>query len=266
MNVSGRSFQASIDLAAAVNDHRVLANCLGRSPDVAAGALPLRTYEGFASAGAAFASAFAESAADVLILAHQDVYLPAGFLTGLRAELARLETLDPEWAVAGVIGLDATGGLTGRTWSSGLRQVLGQKVQAPEPVVTLDELLLVVRRGADVAFDPELPGFHLYAGDIVQAARAQGLGAYVVDAPVIHHSRPVVRLDAGYRRAYRHMQKKWREHLPLPNLIVPIHRSGLALNLKDARIRWRHRGRTVRPEPQEDPAAIARRLGFERAD
>ena len=254
----------TIDLAAAVNNRTVLANCLQRSPDVAAGALPLRIYEGFGSAGAAFEQAFADSAADVLVLAHQDVYLPAGFLAGLHAQLARLQALDPAWAVAGVIGLDDAEVLTGQTWSSGLQRLLGERVAEPRPVATLDELLLVVRRGSGVAFDPDLPGFHMYAGDIVQAARSRGLGAYVVDAPVIHHSRPVVRLDAGYRRAYAYMQRKWRADLPIPNLICTIKRSSLALNVKDARIRWRRRGRMTRPpEPTDNPAAIAQRLGME---
>ena len=253
----------SIDLAAAVNNRTVLTNCLQRSPDVASGELPLRIYEGFGSAGAAFERAFAESAADVLVLAHQDVYLPAGFLERLRGQLAKLDALDPAWGVAGTIGLDADEVLTGQAWSSGLKRLLGERVKAPTPVVTLDELLLIVRRGSGVGFDPELPGFHMYAGDIVQTARSRGLGAYVIDAPVIHHSRPVVRLDAGYRRAYRYMQRKWAGDLPIPNLICTIQSSSLKLNVKDAKIRWRHRGRTTRPEPQEDPATIARRLGLE---
>jgi hypothetical protein len=253
----------AIDLAAAVNNRIVLENCLQRSPDVASGALPLRIYEGFRSAGLAFQQAFAESSADVLVLAHQDVYLPQGYLDHLRAELARLDALDPTWAVAGVIGLDPGGALTGQAWSSGLKRLLGERVGHPTPAVTLDELLLIVRRGSAVAFDPELPGFHLYAGDIVQTARSRGLGAYVIDGPVIHHSRPVVRLDAGYRRAYAYMQRKWRADLPIPNLICTIKRSSLSLNVKDAKIRWRHRGRTTRPEPTEDPAVIARRLGIE---
>jgi len=256
---------STIDLAAAVNNRTVLANCLERSPDVASGSLPLRIYEGFGSAGAAFERAFAESSADVLVLAHQDVYLPVGFLEGLHAQLAQLEAIDPRWAVAGIIGLDAAGVLTGQAWSSGLKRMLGERVATPTPAVTLDELLLIVRRGSGIAFDPALPGFHMYAGDIVQTARSRGLRAYVVDGPVVHHSRPVVRLDAGYRRAYAYMQRKWRDDLPIPNLICTIKRSSLSLNVKDAKIRWRHRGRTTRPEPTEDPATIARRLGMEPA-
>ena len=69
----------TIDLAAAVSSQAVLTNCLLRSPDVASGALALRTYEGCRSIGEAYARAFADSSADILILAHQDVYLPAGF-------------------------------------------------------------------------------------------------------------------------------------------------------------------------------------------
>lgn len=253
------------DVAAAVNSPAVLANCLARSPDIVGGALTLRTYEGYACAARAYNRALAESRAEVVVFAHQDVYLPRGFREGLRAQVERLERLDPTWAVAGVTGLDAAGVLHGQTWSSGLGRLVGERPSAPVAVETLDEMLLLVRRGSGLAFDAGLPGFHLYAADAVQIAKAAGLTSYVVDLPAIHHSRPVVRLDAGYRRAYRYMQRKWRAVLPIPNLVCPIARSSLPLLVRDARIRWRHRGKARPGDPQDDPSAIAVRLGFERA-
>jgi hypothetical protein len=253
----------SIDAAAAVNNTDVLANCLARSPDVASGALTLRTYEGYRTAGAAYNQALAESAADVLVLAHQDVYLPSGFLAGAREQVRRLDALDPDWALAGVTGLDAQGTFHGRTWSTGLGQLLGEAPAAPVAVETVDEMLLFVRRGSGLQFDADLPGFHLYAADAIQIAKAHGRRSYVIDAPAIHHSRAVVALDGGYRKAYRYMQRKWRAQLPIPNLVCPITRSPLTLILRDARIRRRHRGKPRPAEPRDDPSAIAQRLGFE---
>ena len=253
----------SIDIAAAVNRRDVLANCLGRSPDIAEGAARLRTYEGFSTAGAAYNAALDESDAEVLVLVHQDVYLPRGFLANLRARLAELESLDPNWAVAGVIGLDENSRLRGQTWSSGLGKLVGEAVETPALVATLDEVILIVNRRAGLLFDPELPSFHLYAADIVLSARARGLRAYAIHAPIVHHSRPVVGLDAGYKRAYRYMQRKWRAVLPVPNLVCPLKRSPLPMLIWDLRTRWLHRGKPRAGDPTDSPADVARRLGFE---
>jgi hypothetical protein len=253
----------AVTIAAAVNDHAVLEACLRRSPDVAGDPAAFRIYEGFPSAARAYNRALEEADSDIVVLVHQDVYLPAGFLARLKENLARLAALDPDWAVAGVIGVGEAGGVVGETWSSGLQQLVGEKVAAPTPVVSMDEVLLVVRRAAGVRFDETMPGFHLYAADFVLAARQAGHGAYVIDLPIIHHSRPVVRLDAGYRRAYRFMQRKWRAQLPVPNLVCPIDRSSVPLLVRDARLRWLNRGQRARRAPSEDPASIARGLGIE---
>ena len=77
--------------------------------------------------------------------------------------------------------------------------------------------------------------------------------------------RAVVELDAGYKAAYRFMQRKWRASLPIPNLVCPITRSPFTLWLQDLRIRRKHGGRPRPPEPTDDPSIIARRLGIEDA-
>lgn len=254
---------SEVTVAAAVNDRSVLEGCLKRSPDLARDPGAVRIYEGFASAALAYNKALDDAGSDIIVLAHQDVYLPAGFLARLRKGLAQLAALDPDWAVAGVIGLDGKGAVVGETWSSGLRRLVGEKVASPTPVVSMDEVLLVVRRSAGVRFDDELPGFHLYAADFVLAARRRGRGCYVLDLPIIHHSRPVVRLDRGYRRAYRYMQRKWAGSLPIPNLVCPITRSSLPLLIRDARLRWLNRRQRGRRPPAEDPVTIARSLGIE---
>jgi hypothetical protein len=254
----------SVSVAAAVNKPEVLANCLARSPDVRAGRLPLRSYSGFASAALAYNRGLDESEADIVVFAHQDVYLPEGFLDGLRIQLDLLDRRDPDWAICGVIGIDPEGRVRGQTWSSGIGKLVGEPLEEPAEVVTLDEVLLVMRKASGLRFDEAMPAFHLYAADAVQAARSAGIGAYAASLPIIHHSRPVVSLDAGYRAAYRHMQRKWRAELPLPNLVCPIHRSSLPLLHRDLRIRWRNRGRPRRPEPTSDPSEIARRLGLEK--
>jgi len=254
----------SIDVAAAVNDERVLDQCLARSPDIANGAMSLRTYVGFKSAGLAYNQALKDSSAEYLVLAHQDVYLPRGFAAALSAELHKLEAIDPNWAVAGSIGLDDETKLQGQVWSSGLGRIIGSKSSTPVRSICLDELLLVIRRRSGITFDPDLPGFHMFGVDVIHQARRLGMCSYILDLPVIHHSRPVITLSGSYQEAYRYMQTKWRKALPLRNLICTVYPTSVWLHWRNFQLRRRHHGRTDRPEPVGDPVVIAREIGFER--
>ena len=251
--------------AAAVNDHQVLHQCLSASPDVASGALALRTYEGFRSAAAAYNRALEETDAEILILVHQDVYLPRGYVARLDAAVRQLDGIAPDWAVAGVVGADKEGVLHGHVWSTGVGNVIGGDGALPAQVETLDEMILLIRTSTGLRFDEELPGFHLYAADIIQIAAAAGFTTWVVDAPAVHHSRPVINLGGGYKQAWYYMRRKWRDRLPIPNLVCPITPSPLKVLEKDIRIRIKHRGRARRGSiAPEEPAAIAARLGFDR--
>lgn len=250
-------------VAAAVNDRTILAQCLERSPDIAAGTLGLATYEGFATAGIAYNQAIEECEYEWLLLAHQDVYLPTGFAERAGEALASLNTRAPDWAVAGVIGGTEAGALVGKVWCSGNQRLINGELPLPARVSTLDELIIIIRIGTNIRFDPELPSFHLYAADIILTAQAGGKSCWAIDAPVVHHSRPVVNLGGGYAEAWHYMRKKWKSRLPVPNLVCPITRSPLTLWEKDLRIRFANRGRRDRGDAPGDPVEIARRLGFE---
>ncbi len=253
-----------IAIAAAVNDHAILRQCLARSPDIASGHMLLKTYEGYATAGRAYNQALDDADADWIVLAHQDVYLPEGTLDRLAGALAELTARDPDWAVAGVIGQEQSGVLVGRTWSSGLGKLFGGEAPLPARVATLDEMLLIVRRSAGVRFDEDLPSFHLFGTDIVQTARYAGKSSWAIDLPVIHFSRPVINLGGGYRASWLYLRKKWKADLPLTNLVCPVTRSPLSIFLKDFRIRKLNRGRRDRGETNGDPAQIAHQLGLEK--
>lgn len=254
---------AELDLAAAVSDDETLSECLGRSPDVLSGRLVLRQFRGYPSAASALNAALDSSPGRVVVLPHQDVYLPAGFVDNLVNRLAELERLDPKWAVVGCIGLDASGTVRGETWSSGMGRRVGAPLDAPAEVVTLDELILVVRADSGVRFDPGLPGFHLYATDLVVAAADRGLRSYAVPMAVVHHSRPLVKLGRDYWRAYLRLRRRWSDRLPVPTMFGGIRRSLLPLARIDLDYRWRHRGRAERPPRVGDPQQIARDLGYE---
>jgi hypothetical protein len=252
-------------VVAAVNDRRVLESNLACSPVIAGGRWPLEIEQGHASASRAYNAALARVAADVVVFAHQDVYLPRGWDERLIAAVRYLEKADPKWAVLGVFGVRSDGGIAGRAWSTGLGRTVGQPLACPQPVVSLDELLLVLRIDRGIRFDEGLPGYHLYGTDLVQTALDEGLGAYAFDGPVIHNSVPVVRLDRNYRRAYWYMQHKWRDRLPLRNAVLTVSRTGWPLVRNWVRATKRiWLGGSAPGKPRHpQPAKLAQELGFE---
>ena len=112
-------------LIAAVNDGMVLKNTLLNSPDVREmKQVILRT--GFSSASTAYNSALDECQGDVAILAHQDVYLPPGWLSRLHQSISIVESIDREWGVLGMFGIDLAGNHCGYIYSTGLGRTFGK--------------------------------------------------------------------------------------------------------------------------------------------
>lgn len=259
------------ECVAAVNDDEVLQKNLLASPPIMAARSRLKTFSEMPSAGAAYNKGIDATTADVMVFAHQDVYLPAGWDNALAEAVGKLNALDPQWAVAGLTGVTPDGDKKGRCWSSGLKLEIGGFFDEPLKAVSIDELLIVVRRSSGLRFDEGLPGFHLYGTDIVQQAIAKGFNAYIIHAPVVHNSVPVLSLSGGFTKAYRFMQRKWREHLPLATLVTPITRNGLPLWIWKLRMSgpWsslvRRRRHRLRHETRPDAAEIARQLGYEAA-
>jgi hypothetical protein len=237
---------------------------LGSSPDIVAYGIPLSVLWNEASAAGAYARAMRHADADFLIFVHQDVYLPGGWFDNLEREIQRLSETDPEWAVAGLSGVRIDGSYAFHLWDSGLGMVCGRPLDNPVAVASLDELLLIVRRSANVCFDPELPRFHLYGTDIVLTAYACGKSAYVIDVPALHNCDAGRELGRDYVEAYEFMVKKWQSQLPWPTLIHPLTNNRWSLMRRRLRLRGRaiFRASTLF-SPLPDPAAKARELGFE---
>jgi hypothetical protein len=248
-------------IAAAVNNHEILEACLKRSPDLVSGALQLKIYENYPSAALALNAALDGAEAPIAILAHQDVYLPAGWLDRLARQIDLVEQKSPNWAVVGLYGREPDGAEVGLVWSSGLGRVLGHPGFEPTEVVTLDELVLIVRKDSGLRFDEGVPGFHFYGTDIVMQGRVNGAPSFVVEAPAIHNGRPVKSLSGAYAVGYRYMQRKWRRHLPLKNLSSDI----VWHPVKLWRAQWagvrRYRNNVNRPRP--DAVEVAKRLNYE---
>src|SRR3546814_14609534 len=56
--------------------------------------------------------------AQIVLFAHQDVYLPAGWLDRAIEALSKLAARHPGWAVAGPYGVKADGRHVGRVWDA----------------------------------------------------------------------------------------------------------------------------------------------------
>jgi hypothetical protein len=259
----GNDMTLSIQVYCVANQQATLARDLQRSPEIADRRVRVSVVWGASAASAAFHELIGSAKADILVFAHQDVYFPDGWFSQLRVACERLSSIEPAWAVAGVCGMTADSEFVAHLWDSGLATICGGPFDSPVPVVSLDEVVLIVRRASGVSFDPALPSFHLYGTDIVLEARKAGMKSYALDLPVIHNSKANVRLDRAYVAAYRFMVRKWKTLLPLPTVIAPLTPNPLPLLLRRARLRYKAIFRSSTMHPRlESPELKARELGF----
>lgn len=253
---------------AAVNDSSVLAQNLGASPIFSSDPTRLSIIRNQPSSSLAYNEGLDQTQARICVFAHQDVYLPLGWEEVLAERIEELDRFDPNWAVAGLYGIDRDGAHVGRVWDGSLGRELGGSFEQPIGVQSLDELLIILDRDKALRFDTSLPSFHLYGADVVQTARSRGHGAFVIHAPVVHNSLPVAGLHGGFMHAYDYMRRKWRHSLPIITPVTRVTRSGLAARWKDFRryqVNFPNRKKihAARGSDRANPQAIARTLGYE---
>lgn len=268
-SVAQSALMASLCLIAAVNNDVVLEQNLASSALVRKNPGILTAMRDYSSASAAYNAGLDRTSADIAVFAHQDVYLPQGWEEALLRNIAVIEETDPGWGVIGVYGIRDDGGHAGRVWSSGLNRELDTGSNEPARASSIDELLIVLRRGSGLRFDEDLPGFHMYGTDICQTSLERGHGVYVVNAPVVHNSVPVFSLAGGYTHAYCYMRKKWRHRLPIRTTVATI----TPLSLSFLHLKWRisglsgRRARLRRSQAElmsrKSAPDIAKLLGYE---
>jgi hypothetical protein len=98
--------------------------------------------------------------------------------------------------------------------------------------VTLDELLLVVRRDTPLRADLVL-GFHLYGADLCLQARERGLVVVALAAPCVHNSRNVA-LPVAFFSSAEVFARKWANRLPVATPCVVFDRAGQMFLLGNA--------------------------------
>ncbi len=125
---------------------------------------------------------------EYIILCHQDIELIYDKRQKLESELAKLNTQDKKWAIAGNAGAINFK----RIYINIVHEKESpEKTKHPLParVLTLDENFLVLRSDANLGFSSDLSGYHLYATDLTLNAKYRGMNAYVIDFMLWHKSR-----------------------------------------------------------------------------
>ncbi len=234
---------ADIAVAVASNSSDILNANLKRSPMIERGHVAVHVETGAASASIAYNRLLDAIEADIVVFAHQDVYLPLGWDHLLRARIADLTKHDPDWALLGAYGVDMDLVGFGPVWATSLGSIVGKVSIEPVRVQSYDELIIIMRKSKGLRFDENLPHFHLYGTDIVQTAQAAGLGSYVMSLPLVHNDSFHDQLDEHFAAGYNFVRRKWRAQLPLWSPVLKISWHGLHL----ARVRWQNvRSRGVR--------------------
>ena len=257
MNITKRD----IVVISAVNDRTILDACVRRSPDISSGAVPLIIIEGATSMTKAYNEGLSRTDRDICVLVHQDVYFPSGFFDLALTRLDELGKREPNWRVAGSYGVKSDGTHVGRVWDVVIGKEIGEANFQPTPVVSLDELVLILRRDTPFKFDEQLPGWHLYGTDLVQSALEEGRTAFAIELPVVHNNRPISNLKASYSEPYRYTRRKWKQRLPIPTTIIPLSYNPWHM--------WQIKaGNHVDKRPDKlmaDSVVVARQAGYEPA-
>lgn len=257
-----RSHPLSLTVACASNSEAILAANLAASPMMAGGAR-LHVERGAPSAAIAYNRAIDVTDSDLIVFVHHDVYLPKGWDRLLDQRLSDLTHRHPDWALAGAYGVAADYRQFGPVWTSSLGEIIGRVPLRPEPVVSFDEMLIILRRSSGLRFDETQPGWHMYGTDIVCQAREAGQGAYALGLPSIHNDRFHDALGRDFTESYRWMQARWPQFLPIQTPVTKLSRSGLHL----MRERWNMRKSLAYREggavdTGASPAELAARCGW----
>ena len=216
---------------------------------------------GFGCAGAAYNAGIRQSSGEVLVFAHQDVYLPPEWDSQLGAAVAHLFQSDPNWAVLGVFGITRDSRPQGHLYCTVGQQVLGESFSQPVPCISLDEVVLVLRSSAGLVFDEQLPGFHFYGTDICLEAQQRGLNSYIIPAFCVHNAQGQKFLPWAFWQGYLYMRRKWRRQLPIKTPCTVIRKWAFPMAQHPLQSAYVHYVKREQPGRRvSDPASLYTRL------
>ena len=171
-----------------------------------------------------------------LVLAHQDVYLPQGWLADVQQAWQQAEAkLGQPIGVAGVAGMVKLD--TGKFIPAGccmdrIYTFYHAKAQLPLQAHSLDELVLIYRTDR---FIPKLNpayGFHYYATESVFKAEDAGFIGAILPVPCLHNTSRYDSTinDGDVRQKSLIFKQEWQQRLPIRTTIALMTHDGIQLN------------------------------------
>jgi hypothetical protein len=236
---------ASISIICVYNKLSVREQCLDRSIGALSAEsddveyIPVENTSGsHKSAGAALNYGVSLANNEVIVFAHQDVYLHS--LLALKRAAAQMQSAG--FGVLGSIGPGADGRFYGRMRDRVF--LTGQKVERLTEVDSVDEVLFMAPReqlrSEPLTVDPDL-AWHAYAVEYCLRMRRKGLRSGVADIPLTHHSLSLntANLDA----AHRVVARNYPEFLPVKTTCGSItsETAGDRHDVRPSALRWRYR-------------------------
>jgi hypothetical protein len=214
LSSAGEGEEEPITFVACVNDEEQLEANLLSSPCLRDPSPHQRLlFRDCASAAEGLNAGIEQAKHDLVVLVHQDVYLPKGWPKRMMAQWRVAQQQGGPIGIGGVFGVldrgvpfDAIGRVVHRD-----RLLMHRDL--PADVDGLDELLMVLPRQTSLRVDPEL-GWHLYGTDLALQASRMGLRVVVLDAPC-HHNSLTGRVPWKYRDSERVLARKWHDQLPV---------------------------------------------------
>lgn len=223
----------SITFVAAVNNTRQFQDNLLASPIFRNGRHEIIPVTGAKSAADALRIGLgrATEVKDLIVLLHQDIYLPEGWDDKLIAGIETSERTSGPVGIAGVFGVVQTS--TGTFERAGKvldrHNTLETKHRFPALATSLDEIVLAfpVRNSAIAGLEPDL-GFHMYGSEVCLKVRDVGETAIIVDAPCLHNSESGYQLDQAFAKSAQIFSSRRKANFPYATTCVKFDNEGQA--------------------------------------
>jgi SAM-dependent methyltransferase len=225
LTVTSSEEEQPLTIVACVNDEAQLKANLLRSPCLRSGGPhEVLLFRECRSAAEGLNEGISQAHNELVVLVHQDVYLPRGWPNRLADQWSKASK-DRAVGLAGVFGSRERPPFVESRQHSDTRGHVGYIVDRDHLLTTaaddtfpcavdyLDEVLMVVPRSTPLRIDPAL-GWHLYGTDLCLQAQQQGLSAFVIGALCMHNSL-TGSAGADYLRSEEVMVSKWGDCLPI---------------------------------------------------
>ncbi len=191
-----------------VNNDEIFSISAMTSPVLKNTAHEIVVKRNYSSASLAYNDALSGSSNDLFVFMHQDVYLPEGWDSRLLDIIESMDNTLP-WGVLGCAGITHDHEVVGHVYSNGMNSVLG-KPDKPREVVSLDEMILILKKSNGIRFDPALPHFHLYGTDICLESNKLGFKNYAIDNFCFHNDETFEDLPGEFWACISYLNSKWK--------------------------------------------------------